>query len=812
MQRVRIFIILLLIFLNGCTQKVIRPSRPGIYADYTLLPNGWKLTPAGEQISTNGDLPLNMVFTPDSMHIILSNSGASTPSLTVIDLRHNKQIQSLQVAHTWRGMVFGPRGRRLYLSGGRSNRIHVYGWQKDSLFFIRDIHLTTGSSKEVLSISGMDFHKASNTLLCVTRDSNELYAVNIQNDQVQKKIRLPGKAYEILVHPNQKFACISIWDGAQIAIIDLESFQIKRLVRTGSHPSEMVLSKNGDFLFTANANVNTVTVINLKQMQAIETLSTALQAQALTGSTPNSLAISNDGNKLFVANADNNCLAVFNISHPGNSQSLGFIPTGWYPTVVRFNQMDSTLLVANGKGLFSLANPNGPRPGVSKPNKTEQYIAQLFHGVVSKIHWSVDFLKQWTIQVYQNTPFTYQKSKAPQNSHIVPASAQSGPSPQIKYVFYIIKENRTYDQVFGDIAEGNGDSSLCLFGQAITPNQHQLAREYALFDNFYVDAEVSADGHNWSTAAYATDYTEKTWPVMYGGRGGKYEFEGGVPAARPDNGYIWDNALNHGVSLRDYGEFAHGASDNPGFYLANDAYMQPYLCATFPGFDLKISDTTRYRIWREDFDDLIRKNAVPALNIIRFPQDHTAGTAKGFPTVQAMVADNDYGVGLFIEYLSHSKIWKKSAVFIVEDDAQNGSDHVDAHRSTLLVISPYIRRGYVDHTMYSTGSVIKTMELILGLPYMTQFDMAATAIRAPFTNKLSHQSYTAISPTLNLKTMNTPNMYGAIRCEQFNFKQEDAIPDVEFNEIIWKAVHGKTAQMPTPVRGAFVRYKINEDE
>jgi phospholipase C len=378
-----------------------------------------------------------------------------------------------------------------------------------------------------------------------------------------------------------------------------------------------------------------------------------------------------------------------------------------------------------------------------------------------------------------------------------------GDKSPIKYVFYVIKENRTYDQVLGDVKKGNGDENLCLFGEKITPNQHKLVNDFVLLDNFYVDAEVSADGHNWSMGAYATDYLEKTWPTNYGGRGGKYDAEGNREIANNKGGFIWDHCKKNNVSYRTYGEFAdNGKSNIPS--LKNN------MCNYFEGFNMAVKDSLRFTQWKQDFDSLLAINALPQLSTVRFGNDHTVGLRKGGFTPQACMADNDLAVGMFIEYLSKSKIWNETAIFILEDDAQNGADHVDAHRSTAYVAGGFVKRNFVDHTMYSTSSVLHTMELILGMPPMTQYDAAAKPMWQCFQNTATASSFIAIMPTINLSEKNVASNYWQQKSESMNFAQEDAAPDDELNKILWVAMKGENTTIPSPKRAAFIQVNNKE--
>jgi phospholipase C len=378
-----------------------------------------------------------------------------------------------------------------------------------------------------------------------------------------------------------------------------------------------------------------------------------------------------------------------------------------------------------------------------------------------------------------------------------------GEKSPIRYVFYVIKENRTYDQVLGDIPEGNGDTSLVLFGEKITPNQHKLAREFVLLDNFYVNGEVSADGHNWTMGAYATDYIEKHWPTSYGQRGGGYDSEGQRKIAN-NKVYFWDLCKKYGVSYRSYGEFI---SNN----MATLPSLEGHFCRSFTGWDESVRDTVRFYQWKKDFDSLLAINQVPQFNSVRFINDHTEGLRYGRPTPEAHVADNDLAVGMFVEYLSKSPIWKETAIFIIEDDAQNGPDHVDAHRTTAYVAGGYVKRKFVDHTMYSTSSMLRTMELILSLPPMSQYDAAAEPMWRCFADSADLTPFLSESPGIDLGEINTAMNEWQRMSEEFYFGMEDRAPDAEFNKVLWAAIKGDGNACPPPTRSAFIKI-TGEDE
>lgn len=594
-------------------------------------------------------------------------------------------------------------------------------------------------------------------------------------------------------------------EKSSIAEIDLNNFQVTNTIKVGDHPCQLIITKDDARLLVADANNNSVSIVDLQKKKETERINSALSPDVPYGSTPNAICFNSDESVLMVVNADNNYLALFDISKPSKTKSLGFIPVGWYPTAVQFIKSSNQILVANGKGLTSMPNPEGPHPLIKHYHDSE-YIGSLFKGSLSIINNpDENELSKYSKLVYDNTPYLYKNKSWVGIQNVIPDKHDEKGSEKIKHVFYIIKENRTYDEVFGDLRQGNGDSSLCFFPQKITPNEHKLVTDFTLFDNFYADAEVSADGHNWSTAAYASDYVEKDWPVNYSGRGQIYNFEGGYPLAAPSSGYIWNDVLNHGKTLRNYGEFTEESKDKKDFYEARDEDIEPYTCPTFPGWSLTISDVERYKLWKSDFEKFEKSDSLPNLCIMRLPNDHTWGTSKGHWTPQAYVAQNDYALGLIVQMISKSKFWKNSIIYVLEDDAQDGSDHVDAHRSTLLVIGPYVKRHFVDHTMYSTSSVLKTIELILGLPPMTQYDLSATPILFSITDKPDFEQYNVVEPQIDLNQKNLASAYGSEECDHLDFAKEDAVPENLFNEILWKAIKGKNSVMPPPVRSAFVK-------
>ena len=769
----------------------------------TLLPNGWTITPAGTKI-TLGDLPLNMVISPNNKYIAVTNNGWGKQSIQLIDAKSFTILDTAEIAQSWLGLKFSNDNKYLYASAGNCNQIIKYTITNNHLVIVDSIVLGKKWPEKV-SPTGIEINDKRQQIYVVSKESNSLYIIDIKTNVIIKQIQLSAEAFTCLLSPNGKYLYITVWGGAKVFIYNTEKELITDSINVGKNPNDLCISKNGKWLYVANSVDNTVSVIETATNKVIETLNTALFPNAPSGSTTNSVALSADNNKLYVANADNNYLAVFNVSKPGASTSLGFIPTGWYPTCVRV--FKDKLLVLNGKGAVSKPNPKGPQPiekngqsNYKKGNKkSEQYIGGLFIGSMSIINVPNEKeLVHYTEKVYKNTPYTKEKETKSEGETGNPIPKELGQTSPIKNVFYVIKENRTYDQVLGDEPEGNGDTSLVLFGKKITPNEHAIAEQFVLLDNFYVDAEVSADGHNWSMAAYANDYVEKTWPSNYSGRGGTYDYAANKKVAMPKNGFLWDYALRAGISFRDYGEFT---DDDGTVYLLD---LQKHMCKDYPGWNLMIRDTEREKIWEKDFDSLVAINKVPQLNILYLPNDHTAGLSKKTRTPYAYVAENDLALGLFLEHLSQSTIWKDCAVFVLEDDAQNGPDNVDAHRSIAFLAGPYIKRKFIDHSMYSTSGMLRTMELILGLPPMSQYDAAATPMYKCFIPQMDTKTYIHLPEEINIDEMNTAYNFNSKISDEFDLSGPDRIPDLILNKVIWSAIK-KNVPFPAPVRAAFLK-------
>jgi hypothetical protein len=491
---------------------------------------------------------------------------------------------------------------------------------------------------------------------------------------------------------------------------------------------------------------------------------------------------------------------------------LGFVPVGWYPTAAK-SLKDGTLVVLNGRGGGSHPNPKGPNPS-KRPAPSHagiqavEYVGRIQTGSASVIPpFDAAQLDAYTRQTAALSPYRdelLERVDIPNGNPIPSSDRVTSP---IEHVIYILKENRTYDQVLGDIGKGESDPSLTLFGEKITPNLHKIAREFVLFDNFYVSADVSADGHNWSDAAIASDYVQKLWPNSYAGRRKHYDYEGGEPAALPPTGYLWTNALSRGIPFRNYGHFListpPGQTGEVQVASVKDPALEAVTNKNFRGFDLDYADTDRVKVFLQDLKSFEDSNNMPKLMMMRLGNDHTYGTLPGKHTPLALAADNDLAVGQLVEAVSHSKFWKSTAIFVIEDDAQNGPDHIDSHRSPAYVVSPYTRRGSVDSTLYNTTSILRTIELILGMRPMTHFDAAATPMWRAFANQPVLTPFDVEQPRTSLTERNSAGPGEDAANREMDFGEADRVDDDRLNAMLWRSIRG--VEPPAPVHSFFGR-------
>ncbi len=806
---------------------------PGINASGSvLLPNGWTINAQGKQTSL-GDFPVHMLASPTSNEFAILHSGYGEHEIITIEPKTLNKITRTPIPQSFYGLDFSTDGKHILASGGEDERVYIYPYNQGFLGPPKILTLATKTDKFV--VSGVLLSHDSQTLYACGLLGNTLKRIQkpleiqstteVGKTEVTKAdlvpteiLALPEQSYPygLLEDPKNKKLYVSLWGRAEIAVIDLVNWKVEATWKTKSHPTEMLLLESSNRLAVACSDENSIVIFDRSSGELQEVLATALYPAAKNGSTPSAIALSPDDRVLVAVNSCNNNIALFDLSEPKKSRSLGFIPVGWYPTNVKFSKNGDQIFVTNGKGMSSKDNRYGPNPIKATPKNVTEYIGGLFQGTLSAIPTPTpDELATMTRLAFQSAPLQADsKVDNAGRSQDNPIPAQVGDPSPIKHCFYIIKENRTYDQLFGDIAKGNGDPSLCIFGQQVTPNHHALANEFVLLDNFYVDGEVSADGHEWTMAAYANDFVEKTWPLTYGKSRGKltYPAEGSTKIGQPSSGYLWGKCAEAGKSYFSFGEFIANGSKPGEPSRAKIPVLEGHFDPNYRSYDLDYSDLDRAESFIKRLKQFEAEDNLPHFITMHLPNDHTAGTRVGKLTPTAMVAQNDAALGKVIEAITKSKFWPQCAIFVIQDDVQNGSDHVDAHRSVALAISPYVRRGTVDSTMYSTSSMLRTMELILGVEPMTQFDAAARPMYNAFGATPDTRTFEALAPLVDINATNQALAWGSRISEEMDFSIPDAADDLILNDIVWRSVKGADSPMPPPIRAAFVFAKAHDDD
>ncbi len=820
---------------------------PGPTKDGFLLPNGWHISPAGRQIAMN-DLVLNIRGLSDGKHAIATCDGFNEHYLAVFDLESGEMVSKQTAYQSWFGLAVDERTNQLWWSGGGAGYVHhfsltnhqlnrlsasepnVLAMSEDELRVLRDQLKIENAFR-----SGLAYDEKQKVLYSLLINSGKLVATAAESAKSDKHIgreaTLGGRPYDVQVDRDGRMLYISDWAGERILFVEADSLRIVATVRVGEHPTQIALHPTDSRLFVTCASSNCVSVIDTRKGIVIETIFTSLFPLAPEGSTPTALAIAPDGKTLYVANSDNNCVAVVDIAESRKSSVKGFIPTGWYPTAVSVTPDGKKILIGVGKGNQTKANPiPKDEPNLAELTETEKvilkiqpfpYIGTTLNGALSIVDVPEEqVLREYTQQVYANCPYSDSQLSATKPTAPNPIPQKVGDASPIKYVIYVIKENRTYDQVFGDLAagdnpQGNGDPSLCMFPRSVTPNHHKLAEEYVLLDNIYCNGQVSRDGHPWSTMAYNTDYTARDWHLTYSRRAGVEDDEDSNLASSP-SGYIWDACMRANVTYRSYKEYGTKITDDAGNTKMEGRVpgLVGHMC---PNFGIgkagqRERDMDLVEIMLDEYKEFAAEGTMPKFIVMSLGEDHTDGTRPGAFTPQACVASNDLALGKLVEAVSHGPLWNQTAIFVIEDDAQNGPDHVDAHRTVSLVISPYTKRKFVDSTQYSTVSMIRTMELILGLEPLSQYDAAATPMFNSFTLEANFEPYQCEPAQIDLQAQNQATAYGAKRSLEMDFSEYDRIDDFELNEILWKAIMGEDAPVPPAVRRAIAFRSVGQTE
>ena len=785
------------------------------------LPTGARLDPVAAAWQV-GSMPLAMTLAPGGGQIVVLLNGWREQGIQVIDRQTGQIAQTLLQPAAFLGLAFSPDGRSLYASGGNQDVVYRYDWRGGRATLADSFPLAVKQPNRsgTSSPAGLAASRDGSRLYVAENLADSLAVIDVSTKRVVQRFATERYPYGVVVAPDGR-VFVSAWGGNTVSVFTPNAdggLQADGRLRVARHPSALALSADGSRLFVASGSTDRVAVVDTRAKRVVAELNDAPPAGPHEGSTPNALALDAAGTRLFVAEADNNAVGIFDLSAAtsgvtratGRDSLVGRVPVEWYPTAVV--AAGDTLIVTNGKGRGTAPNRDYPHPGTGvHTTRPRTYTLGQLNGsvlVAPLAHASAADLASLTRRVERANGWR--------------EVSRDGSYPPFQHIVYIIKENRTYDQVFGDMTQGDGDTTLLFFPRANSPNHHALAERFGLFDRFFVNAEVSPDGHNWSMAAYATDYLEKTVPSNYSERGRTYDYEGTnrnrVPseqgaedAAEPASGYLWDLVQRKGLTLRNYGEFVIPERANPNATMpAGYRGVKPFLAANtnrdYPSFDMDIPDQHRADIWLKEFQEYVQRGTMPAFMIVRLPNDHTAGARAGVPTPQAYMADNDLALGRMVEAISKSPFWRNTLIAVLEDDAQNGPDHVDSHRSVLLMISAYSRGGVI-HRFTNTTDVLATMEEVLQLDALSQFDHYGRPLREIWTKEPDLRPYTALVPSVSLDTRNPSRGRGARESEKLDFEFEDVADEVAFNRILWRAIKGDGVPYPGTNRMSALEWK-----
>jgi DNA-binding beta-propeller fold protein YncE len=928
-----------------CVSLAVGLLTPASADNRIFVPTGMRITPTAARGSTFQGLNPGLAnypnfvagqavataVSPDGKTLLILTSGfnlnsdvngnydpaASNEYVFVYDISNNtpQQKQVLEVPNTFNGIAWNPNSNEFYVTGGVNDNVHVFDYaggtwaESGSPIPLNHIIPTPFGLAGGLGIliqpaaAGVAVNAAGTQLLVANYENDSVSLVDLAARAVVGELDLrPGKSdpsqtgvpggsypFAVALKGNNKAYVSSIRDRQLVVLTVNGGLAVTSRIQFAGRPNKMVLNHAQSLLYLVLDNSDQVAVIDTNTDQLVNTISSAGPAAifapgpVISGSTSNSVALSPDEKTLFVTNGGTNSVAVIQLRNDRvHGSAVGLIPTGWYPNSVSVSKDGSTLYVVNGKSNAG-PNPNDCSPGGDVPNcgAANEYVWQLTKAGFLTLPVPKPLqLLPLTLQVAINNRFSISEP----NEGIMQFLRQ-----KIKHVIYIVKENRTYDQVLGDLEKGNGDPSLAFLGGSLTPNFHQLARQFVDLDNFYDSGEVSGDGWNWSTQARTTDDIEKEIPVNYAGRGVNYETEGtnrnvnvalatlpqrlganpsqyvlgslfpqvcngcldpdllpGTDDVDAGTSFLWESALKAGVSVRNYGFFLDLTRYNvpdfiPGFiapvrdpfasntqmaFPANPSLLgvtDPY----FPGFDNRLPDYWRVQEWNREFSQNVANGNLPALTMLRIMHDHFGSftdpyTLDGVNTVETQIADNDYAVGLVAQIVSHSPYKDNTLIFVIEDDSQDGPDHVDAHRSMAFVIGPYVKQGAVLSYRYNTVRMLRTIEDILGIPHLNLNDEWARPMAAVFTSKKLPWTYTALVPPVLCSTQlpvtcPTNAARGAItkplhsaaywgeKTKGMDFSKEDRLDSGRFNRILWHAFKGENTPYPAHRNGRNLR-------
>jgi YVTN family beta-propeller protein len=869
----------------SCAAADLNPDRESVgrhEGNRFVTPVNQVVTPLGLQVDLPGLRPQAMALSPDGR--LLAVSGKTSEVLVLNPVTGEIRQKLLLPAETtnsspaaaassnllkpdnkgqvsFTGLIFSHSGKRLFLSNVEGS-VKVFDVDKQGQIEpARSFPLPQANAprRKPEIPAGLALSADDKKLYVCGNLSNQLLELDAVTGKLLRAFEVGEAPYDVVL-VGQK-AYISNWGGPRprpgdltgpagrgtkvkvdgkryiacegsVSVINLadsasSSAAVITEIPAQLHSSALAVSPNRRYVVCANAASDNLTVIDTHTDTVAETIWAKQSPADLFGASPNALSFSRDGRTLYVANGTQNAIAVIHFSpRDRSSKLLGLIPVGWFPGALALDSRRHTLCVANVKG-----HPVQPRRDEAR-NRTG-FNSHHYFGSVSLVPLPAERdLPRLSAEVFEN----YRRDRIAESLAPARPGQPARPVPErigepstIEHVVYIIKENRTYDQVLGDLTEGNGDPSLCIFGANVTPNEHALVRQFVLLDNTYCCGILSADGHQWSTTAFATDYMEKSFcnfPRSYPDGMGEDETDA---LAYAPSGFIWDNALAHGVSFWDFGEFAmpkcRWADGNrkpgPGWKDFWEEFrestgrvvigsepgvesIRPFSSTNYVGWDLNVPDVWRARFITNTIAQWEREGKMPRLVLICLPNDHTSGTDPGFPTPAAQAADNDVAFGEIIEALSHTSFWKSTAVFAIEDDPQGGWDHVSSYRTTAYVISPWAKCHAVISTQYNTTSLIRTMEQILGLPPMNQFDASATPMFDAFQSEPDFAPYVARQNIVALDKMNPGTKTisdatlrrDALVSAKLPLSKPDQCPDDLLNRIIWRSVKGSRVPYP----------------
>ncbi|MDF3078919.1 MAG: Phosphoesterase family protein [Sphingobacteriaceae bacterium] len=825
-------------------QSKAGPQKDGSY----IVPTSQTITPAGKTVTFPGR-PFDIALNPDETILAVKNMT----NLVFLDVKTRGIIQTLKLpnrGNSFKGIGWSADGKKVWATD-ESGNLRSAKMDSNGEFAWSDVIALPGNDKKGPYPGGFVIDDSRNLIYVTLNRTNKLGIVDLNTGKLVDQIDVGVAPYAVVLKDNKAY--VSNWGGRHpkegelwapssgtpvlidketgilssgtVSVIDLVQRKQIAEIPVNLHPSGMAFSPDKSMLYVANANSDNVSVINTQTDKVVKTISSKPMEELPFGSAPNDVGVSPDGKTLYIADGGDNLLAVVDLQ---KGKLTGLIPTGWYPSAVELSKDGKKIFVANLKGIGSWA------PSKKDPDRDMNVSGTMLgkghntHDQMGSVSFidvpDADSLQKLTITAATNMrlpKINQELSLTAVKERLVPVPTQPGEKSPIKHILYIIKENRTYDQVLGDMPQGNGDSSLCMFGRRITPNHHKLAEEFVLLDNTYCNGVKSVEGHQWTSQGYVTDYLEKGFPSFVRG----YPWNGGDPLVYAGSGFIWDYVLRAGLSFRDYGEYV-SEDITPAKFIWKDVYndvmngtenvkiravptvhtLQGNFCPNYTGGPREINDQYKANVFIKELHEFEKSGSMPNLMMMSLPNDHTSGTQEGFPIPNAMVADNDLALGRIVEAVSNSKFWKETAIFVIEDDPQFGLDHVDGHRTVAYCISPYTKRKAVVSTHYNQNSILRTIQLILGLPPMSQFDLVAMPMTDCFIDTPDLTPYKHLPNNIPLNLMNPKlsslsgkQLYWAKQSMKMNLQENDDLEheeEIALNKVLWHSTKGYNVPYP----------------